>query len=48
MNKLFIYSFLAQVEATMRYVWLVEIMGSSLLLCLSGYYIIMVIMTNFS
>ncbi|XP_012062999.1 PREDICTED: odorant receptor 82a-like [Atta cephalotes] len=40
-HQIEVKSFLAQVEATMRYVWLVEIMGSSLLLCLSGYYIIM-------
>ncbi|XP_012063253.1 PREDICTED: odorant receptor Or2-like [Atta cephalotes] len=40
-HQIKVKSFLTQVEATMRYVWLVEIMGSSLLLCLSGYYIIM-------
>ncbi|XP_014484217.1 PREDICTED: odorant receptor 82a-like [Dinoponera quadriceps] len=34
-------SFLKQVEDAMRYIWLVEIVGSTLLLCLVGYYIIM-------
>jgi len=34
---------LKQVEETMRYVWLVEIVGSTILLCLTGYYVIMVI-----
>ncbi|XP_011684701.1 PREDICTED: odorant receptor 4-like [Wasmannia auropunctata] len=40
-HQIKVKGFLVQVEETMRYVWLVEIMGSSILLCLSGYYIIM-------
>ncbi|XP_071641232.1 odorant receptor 10-like isoform X2 [Temnothorax longispinosus] len=40
-HQIKIKHFLKQVEQTMRYVWLVEIMGSAILLCLSGYYIIM-------
>ncbi|XP_029160866.1 odorant receptor 13a-like [Nylanderia fulva] len=34
-------NFLTQVENTMRFIWLVEIVGSTLLLCLTGYYVIM-------
>jgi len=41
--ELFIYSFLKQVERAMQYIWLVEIVGSTVLLCLTGYYVIMVI-----
>ncbi|KAL0117053.1 hypothetical protein PUN28_010127 [Cardiocondyla obscurior] len=33
--------FLKQVEESMRYVWLVEIVGCTILLCLTGYYVIM-------
>ncbi|KAF3054517.1 Odorant receptor 208 [Nylanderia fulva] len=33
--------FLTQVEEAMRFIWLVEIVGSTLLLCFAGYYIIM-------
>ncbi|XP_028046098.1 odorant receptor 4 [Monomorium pharaonis] len=40
-HQIKVKSFLKQVEETMRYVWLVELMGSAVLLCLSGYYIIM-------
>ncbi|XP_011880203.1 PREDICTED: odorant receptor Or2-like isoform X2 [Vollenhovia emeryi] len=40
-HQIKVKNFLKQVEKTMRYVWLVEIMGSAMLLCLSGYYIIM-------
>ncbi|XP_036147241.1 odorant receptor 85b isoform X2 [Monomorium pharaonis] len=33
--------FLKQVEETMRFVWLLEIVSSTLFLCLTGYYVIM-------
>lgn len=46
MDKSFVYSFLNQVEETMRYILLVEITGSTILLCLTMYYVIMVITIN--
>ncbi|KAF3054520.1 Odorant receptor 227 [Nylanderia fulva] len=33
--------FLTQVEEAMRFIWLVELVGSTVLLCFAGYYIIM-------
>ncbi|XP_011148374.2 odorant receptor Or2 isoform X2 [Harpegnathos saltator] len=40
-HQIKIRSFLKQVEEALRYIWLVEIMGSTLLLCLVEYYVIM-------
>ncbi|KAL6426572.1 hypothetical protein ACFW04_009170 [Cataglyphis niger] len=40
-HQIRIKNFLKQVEEAMRFIWLVEIVGSTLILCLIGYYIIM-------
>ncbi|XP_011684385.1 PREDICTED: odorant receptor 4-like [Wasmannia auropunctata] len=40
-HQIKVKSFLKQVEETMRYVLLVEIVGCTILLCLTGYYVIM-------
>ncbi|XP_011880195.1 PREDICTED: odorant receptor 4-like [Vollenhovia emeryi] len=40
-HQIKVKNFLKQVEETMRYVWLVEIVGCTILLCLTGYYVIM-------
>ncbi|XP_032669662.1 odorant receptor 13a-like [Odontomachus brunneus] len=40
-HQIKVKSFLKQIEEAMRYVWLAEILGSTLLLCLVGFYIIM-------
>ncbi|XP_025986693.1 odorant receptor 13a-like isoform X2 [Solenopsis invicta] len=40
-HQIKVKNFLKEVEKTMRYVLLVEIMGSTILLCLVGYYVIL-------
>ncbi|KAF3054518.1 Odorant receptor 154 [Nylanderia fulva] len=39
-HQIRVKNFLAQVEEVMRFMWLVEILGSIVMLCLTGYYII--------
>ncbi|XP_067214064.1 odorant receptor 10-like isoform X2 [Linepithema humile] len=40
-HQIKVKNFLKQVEEAMQYIWLVEIVGSTVLLCLTGYYVIM-------
>ncbi|XP_072746965.1 odorant receptor 4-like [Anoplolepis gracilipes] len=40
-HQIRVNNFLKQVEKAMRVIWLVEIVGSTILLCLTGYYVIM-------
>ncbi|XP_012230121.1 odorant receptor Or2-like [Linepithema humile] len=40
-HQIKVKNFSKQIEEVMQYIWLVEIVGSTVLLCLSGYYIIM-------
>ncbi|CAL1689192.1 unnamed protein product [Lasius platythorax] len=40
-HQIRVKNFLTQVEEAMRFIWLVEIVGSTVLLCLTGYYVIM-------
>ncbi|XP_072746960.1 odorant receptor 4-like isoform X2 [Anoplolepis gracilipes] len=40
-HQIRINTFLKQVEKAMQFIWLVEILGCSILLCLTGYYVIM-------
>ncbi|GAB1864854.1 Odorant receptor [Camponotus japonicus] len=40
-HQIKVKNFLKQVEEAMQFIWLVEIVGSTVLLCLVGYYVIM-------
>ncbi|XP_025075329.1 odorant receptor 13a-like [Pogonomyrmex barbatus] len=40
-HQIKVKTFLKRVEESMRYVWLVEIVGSTILLCFTGYYVIL-------